>query len=351
MSADSPSNNQPADTSNPSTGNNNSNSHSAGSVVQPANTSPLSIQSNVSSSSHPSSLSSLATPSTVNLGPLHGALPNGIRITECTMKSASWPTDLILDLGKANWVEWSRKLDLLVCQCGLRPWLEGTIPCPDHTASPDAHYVWMQNDDALAAFMQDRVSSADIDNVLGYSCANDLFARLRTLHEHQGTYAQISLLIKAFDITLSYDKPLCDTFAEMRTYYRRIIAMGKIKDDNIFCAILLHSMRTNFARLQNSVQTLTQLPQFTQFNSDMIAKLILDEDYLIHRRQGTRPVCQFWLERFASSAIRLCRPDASPLYDTTPLLQLQKGWPPHRLLHCPWRKNGWSLHRRRSFSL
>jgi hypothetical protein len=280
MSADPPSNNQPADSSNPSTGNNNNSSLSAGSVLQPANTSSLSIQSNVTSSSNLSPLS--ATPSSVNLGPLHGALPNGIRITERTMESASWPTDLILDLGKANWVEWSRKLDLLVRQCGLRPWLEGTIPCPNRTASPDAHYIWMQNDDALAAFMQDRVSSADIDNALGYSCAHDLFTRLRTLHEHQCTIAQISLLIKAFDITLSYEKPLRDTLAEMRTYYRRIIMMGKIKDDDIFCAILLHSMRTNFTHLQNFVlQTLTQLPQF---NSEMIAKLILDEDYLIRRQ-------------------------------------------------------------------
>lgn len=284
MSADASSNNQPADTSNPSTGNNNSNSNSPGSVVQPANTSSLSIQSNVTSESSftPTPLSSLATPSSVNLGPLHGALPNGIRITECTMESDSWPTDLILDLGKANWIEWSRKLDLLVRQCGLRPWLEGTIPCPNYTTSPNAHYVWMRNDDALAAFMQDRVSSIDIENVLGYSCANDLFARLRTLHGHQGAHAQINLLVKAFDITLSYDKPLCDTLAEMRAYHRRIIAIGKIKDDDIFCAILLHSIPTNFTHLQSSVQTLMQLPHF---NSDVIVKLILDEDYLIRRRQ------------------------------------------------------------------
>jgi hypothetical protein len=70
----------------------------------------------------------------------HGASPNGIRITERTMKDASWPTDLILDLGKANWPEWSCKLNLSVRQCGLRPWLEGALPCPDPALMPGAHY-------------------------------------------------------------------------------------------------------------------------------------------------------------------------------------------------------------------
>jgi hypothetical protein len=52
-----------------------------------------------------------------------------------------------------------------------------------------------------------------------------------------------ALLMKALEIRLSYDTPLRDTLAEVRSYYRRITAMGtKIADDDIFTAILLHSM-------------------------------------------------------------------------------------------------------------
>ena len=198
------------------------------------------------------------------------------------MKDVSWPDDLILDLGKANWLVWSRSLRLSARQCGLRPWLDGSIPCPNPSLFPDSHYIWMHNDDALSAFILRHVSPADIDHTNSCSSAHQLFECLRILHENQGAYAQISLLIKALDVRLSYDTPLRDTLSELRSYYHRIVTMGKIKDDDIFAAILLHSMSGDFLHLQQSVQNMTHLPNF---NSEMIAKRILEEDALIRRRK------------------------------------------------------------------
>lgn len=70
-------------------------------------------------------------------------------------------------------------------------------------------------------------------------------------------------------------RPLCDTLAEMRSYYSRITARGKIKNDDIFTVILLYSISDHFTHLQQTLQDMTQLPIF---NSEMIAKCILDED-------------------------------------------------------------------------
>ena len=196
------------------------------------------------------------------------------------MKDVNWPDDLILDLGKANWLEWSHTLKLSVCQCGLRPWLDGSLPCPDASASPDTYYIWMHNDDALCAFMLRHVLPADFDHTHSCTSTSQLYECLRVLHENQGVYAQISLLIKALDICLSYETPLHDTLSELHSYYQCIIAMGKIKDDNIFAAILLHSMSGDFVHLQQSVQNMTHL---LNFNSEMIAKRILDKDTLIRR--------------------------------------------------------------------
>ena len=93
--------------------------------------------------------------------------------------------------------------------------------------------------------------------------------------------------MKALEIRLSDDTPLCDTLAEMRSYYRRITNIGKIKDDDIFTVILLRSMSDRFTHLQQAVQTMTHLPNF---NSEMVAKCILDEDALIRgRRKFCRP--------------------------------------------------------------
>jgi hypothetical protein len=41
-----------------------------------------------------------------------GITPSSIRITVCTMNRTTWPADLILDLRKSNWIEWSRTLKL-----------------------------------------------------------------------------------------------------------------------------------------------------------------------------------------------------------------------------------------------
>ena len=50
-------------------------------------------------------------------------------------------------------------------QYSLRPWLEGTLPCPDPGVSPNLYYVWIQNDDGLRAFILNHISSADMDQV------------------------------------------------------------------------------------------------------------------------------------------------------------------------------------------
>ena len=194
------------------------------------------------------------------------------------MKDVFWPSDLILDLGKANWLEWSHTLSLSACQCGLCPWLDSSLPCPDPSNSADANYVWLQNDDALSAFILRQVSPADINNTNNCTTAFQIFECLRVLHENQGAYAQISLLMKALELRLSYDTSLHDTVAEARNFYQRIIAMGKIKDDDIFTAILLHMMSRDFIHLQQSVQNMTHLPSF---NFEMIIRCILDEDALI----------------------------------------------------------------------
>ena len=87
-------------------------------------------------------------------------------------------------------------------------------------------------------------------------------------------------------------KHLSATLAEMRSYYHRITAMGKIEDDDIFTAILLHSMFDHFTHLQHVVQDMTHLPNF---NSEMITEFILEEDALIRRRrelgQPANPFC------------------------------------------------------------
>src|SRR5258708_7879468 len=160
-----------------------------------------------------------------------------LKITNFTLNDVSWPADLMLDLTSGNWNEWSWKLTLL-CLCqGFTTYLNGTLACLDEATHFDAHHTWCHNDGALQGFILDRVSNADVHIIDNLTNSNLMFHTLRRHHEKQGAHAQISLLVKAFECQLQYDTPLCDTLAEMRNLHCHIVAMGKLKDDDIFAAI------------------------------------------------------------------------------------------------------------------
>ncbi|KAF8497425.1 hypothetical protein F5888DRAFT_1697650, partial [Russula emetica] len=109
-----------------------------------------------------------------------------------------------------------------------------------------------------------------------------MFETLRTQHEQQGAYAQVNLLLKALQIELTYyEKSIRGSVAEIRNYYRLIVAKGKLKEDDIFAVILLNSMGKHFGPLQ---QTIIQMSSTPGFNSEVIATRLLDEDTLIRRR-------------------------------------------------------------------
>jgi hypothetical protein len=163
---------------------------------------------------------------------------SGIRLTVCTLTGTAWPEDLILDLGKSNWSEWSRKLSLIILQQGFEPWLNGSLPCPDATAATEANFIWTCNDGALRGFIQDCVSPADEHLIQPLATAHLMFEALKAQHEQQGAFAQINLLLKGLQIEFTYEKSIRDTVSEMRTYYQRIAAMGQLKLDDVLSVLL-----------------------------------------------------------------------------------------------------------------
>ena len=148
-----------------------------------------------------------------------GVTTNGIRLTVCTLTGTSWPDDLILDLGKSNWLEWSRKLTLLALQQGFDLWLDGTLPCPDLSTAPEANFIWKCNDGALRSFIQTHVSGPNVHLIKTLPTAHLMFEKLKSQHEQQGAFAQINLLLKELQIEFSYERPIRDTLSELRTYY------------------------------------------------------------------------------------------------------------------------------------
>jgi hypothetical protein len=224
-------------------------------------------------------LGSHSTPPYMVSSPHLGITPSGIILTERTLDRTSWPADLVLDLGKSNWMEWSRKLSLLALQQGFTPWLDGSLPCPDATLAPGANFIWKHNDDALQSFIQEYVYPADVHLIDHLPTAHLMFKTLRAQHERQDAFAQIDLLLKALRIKFTYEKSIRDSLAEVRTYYRRIIATGEVKEDVIFSVILLNAMDKHFRPLQQSIMCSS-----LNITSEMIITRLLNEDALIRRR-------------------------------------------------------------------
>lgn len=90
------------------------------------------------------------------------------------------------------------------------------------------------------------------------------------------------MLLKALQVKLTYKKSIRESLAEIRTYHRRIVAMGEVKDDVLLAALLLNSMKEHFGPLQQRILFSTP-----NLNPEIIITRILEEDALIRRRAAS----------------------------------------------------------------
>ena len=200
--------------------------------------------------------------------------PDGIKLQVVSLAQVDWPSDLILDVNKSNWIEWSHRLDLLALSFGLESWLSGSFLCPDLSAALDAHYIWNRNDGALRAFIQTHVSTPDANAISRLPSFHLMYSRLWLIHEQQGTFAQVQLFLKALKVDFEYDKPLEETLATIENYAQRILSMGPLSDDHIVCMLILNAMMNNFGPLQHSI---TSLSGASTLSSLLLGNHIRDE--------------------------------------------------------------------------
>lgn len=208
---------------------------------------------------------STTTGSTVNIHTsAHSATgAGGIVFSERTIADSSWPTDLILELTKTNWFEWSRHLTLLADCLYVSGYLDGTLACPDVTMYPAAHHIWNGNDKSLRAFILERITPEEYDIASPFGTAQATFDGLRLRHEKLGLHAQINLLRKALNIYYEPGTPMLTTSKELRTLHDHITKMGKIDDNKLFTVLIINSLGRNYAQLQSSIHGMTDEPNFT----------------------------------------------------------------------------------------
>lgn len=208
-----------------------------------------------------------------------------ILLTERYLTDNSWPSDLILDLDKSNWPDWSKRLNLLAIGQGFGGWLNGTLQCPDVNTHPRAYWIWKGNDDSLRAFILKNISAIDYEGLGAMahtSSAHLIYQLLRQRHEKLGLWAQLNFIKKALDIRISRSTSISAVITDIRRLYNQIMAVGPINPDQLFTAFLINAMGDEFPHLQSQMQAMTKDPNFS--SNDIVTRL-QEEESVMKRRE------------------------------------------------------------------
>jgi gag-polypeptide of LTR copia-type len=214
--------------------------------------------------------------------------PDDVIISERFLADSAWPKDLILDLGKSNWSDWSFRLENLTDNQGFSEWLDGSLPRPDIMSHPKAHRIWQLNDRSLRAFMLARISKIELPFVQHLKDSRSVYQELRKRHEHLGLYAQVVLIKKALEIRFSNAASFSTTISELNTLHTQIMNMGPIDPDNLYCVFLINALGDQYSSLQSSIQSMADNPNFSL---STIVKRLQSEETLLRRREelGLQP--------------------------------------------------------------
>ena len=235
----------------------------------------------IGSSSNTNTTSNTTSTSTVSVHSAHSAIGLGnVIFSERNIANSTWLKDLILDLSKTNWIEWSHHLILLVPELYVKGYLDGTLPCPDIATFPAAHHIWVGNDQSLQAFILEQVSPKKFNIASAFDTAHATYDGLRTQHEKLGLHVQINLR-KVLDVYYKPGTSMLTTNKELHLLHDHITKMGKINNDKLFTVLIINSLGHHYAPFQSTIHGMMDE---LNFSSNIAIKCIEAEASLELRR-------------------------------------------------------------------
>ena len=159
--------------------------------------------------------------------------------------------------------------------------LDSTLKCPDEATSPEAFWMWHQNDIALQGFLQHALSPTDFTLTADRPTGHAMYAALRNRHEKCRPFAQLLLLKEYLDIFFDDETPFDHTCAQIEELHERICNMGPIDDDKLLTFGYLHALGDRYMHLQSTIQIQSTHPNFDTKS----VQLLFDRESCLKRNQ------------------------------------------------------------------
>ncbi|KAF8799709.1 hypothetical protein BYT27DRAFT_7064199, partial [Phlegmacium glaucopus] len=101
-------------------------------------------------------------------------------------REAASITRLIDSLDENNWSVWRERIYRVFKVCGVLPYVEGTIHCPDKSKYLDDYENWQFNDSYAQCLISNNITANQMINVTRLKTARAMWLSLEAVHEAQG---------------------------------------------------------------------------------------------------------------------------------------------------------------------
>ncbi len=166
--------------------------------------------------------------STAPTGPQNEGEPPHIEVSVARVRANenSAITRLNDPLNESNWTTWRGKMNLMLKLCGVDPYVQGKVKCPEETIDPESADNWVFNDTYAKLLITNNVEPAQMVHVGQCSTSHEMWASLVAVHESKGHQTTISYMRNLFHTTADEGDNISDHLNKLKQYWEKLNLLG-----------------------------------------------------------------------------------------------------------------------------
>src|ERR1700735_707137 len=123
-----------------------------------------------------------------------GATESGShQIKKVDARKAASITRLVEPLDETNWNIWRERIRRVFKVCGVLPYIDDTIPCPNKETHPEDYHAWEFNDSYAQCLISNNITANQMINVSRLDTARQMWVSLQAVHASRGYQYAIAI--------------------------------------------------------------------------------------------------------------------------------------------------------------